>query len=192
MNENENKETVKETADSSMDTHSQKKKSKISSKSHPDKDLADLEKKMSETEDKLKEFHDKYLRLSAEFDNYRKRTIRERTELLKNAGEETLVRILPVMDDFERALASIENSRDIDAVKEGIRHIYNKFRDILAQQGIKEIVAFSEEFDTDLHEAVTKIPAQEESMKGKVLEVIQKGYYLNDKVIRFAKVIVGE
>lgn len=192
MNENENIENVKEQTDSTIDTHTQKKKTKPSSKIHHEKDLADLEKKISEAEEKLKEYHDKYLRLSAEFDNYRKRTIRERSDLLKYAGEETLSKILPVMDDFERALASVETTTDIDAVREGIKHIYSKFKEILSQQGIKEIDAYSSEFNTDLHEAVTKVPAQDESMKGKVLEVVQKGYYLNDKVIRFAKVIVGE
>jgi len=196
MNEHDKKENVNEQhVDSAQTDHSQKKKSKISSKAfhdRKDKDMSELKKKITELESKLNDYHDKYLRLSAEFDNYRKRTIKEKSEFLKNAGEETLKSILPVLDDFERALTSAETSKDIDAVREGIKLIYNKFMDTLAQQGLKEIDAYSKEFNTDLHEAMTKIPAQDENLKGKVVEVIQKGYYLNDKIIRFAKVVVGE
>lgn len=135
---------------------------------------------------------EKYLRLSAEFDNYRKRTLKERMELMKSAGEDIFLNILPVMDNFERALNSMEEAKDVDAVKEGVVLIYNKFREFLSQRGIKEIEAVNKEFDTDVHEAVTKIPAPKKKMVGKVLDVIEKGYFLNDKVIRFAKVVVGE
>jgi molecular chaperone GrpE len=135
---------------------------------------------------------DKYLRLSAEFDNYRKRTLKEKIELTKTAGESILVNILPVMDDFERAVKMVENAPDSKAMKEGIDLIYNKLRDFLKQNGIKEIESDNREFDTDLHEAVTSIPAPEKKMKGKVVDTIQKGYYLHDKVIRFSKVVIGE
>ena len=141
---------------------------------------------------KLAEMQDRYIRLSAEFDNYRKRTLREKIELTKNAGENILISIVPVMDDFERALRLMETGTDCTAMKSGIDLIYNKFSDFLKQNGIKEIEALYSDFDVDLHEAVSKTPVEDESMKGKVVDVLQKGYYLNDKVMRFSKVIVGE
>ncbi len=143
-------------------------------------------------EQKLIESQDKYLRLSAEFDNYRKRTLKEKTDLLKMAGEDTIIRILPVLDDFERAMAAMQTSKDIEAVKDGITLIYTKLKETLTQLGIKEIEALNLEFNTDLHEAVTKIPAPQDDLKGKVVDVIQKGYFLNDKILRFAKVVIGE
>lgn len=141
---------------------------------------------------KLMEINDKYIRLSAEFDNYRKRTLKEKMELMKSAGEGILNKILPVMDNFERAMKSMETTNDAVAVKEGIDIIYTSFKDFLNQNGVKEIECINMEFDTDVHEAVTKIPAPTEELKGKVVDCIQKGYVLNDKVIRFAKVVVGE
>ena len=155
-------------------------------------ETAILEGKISELQSGLKEMTDKYLRLSAEFDNYRKRTLRERMELTKTAAESVLQGILPVVDDFERAMQSIEQGLDFEATKEGILLIYNKFNEFSKQNGITEIDAEGQVFDTDLHEALTKIPAPSEEMKGKIVHVIQKGYYLNEKVIRFAKVVVGE
>jgi molecular chaperone GrpE len=148
--------------------------------------------KEKELEEKLKEQQDKYLRLSADFDNYRKRTLKEKAELTKFAGAEIYTSLLPVLDDFERAIASMGNSDDISAVCQGIELIYNKFRDYFDQHGIKEIDALHKEFDTDVHDAVTKIPAPKKNLKGKVVDVIEKGYMLNDKVIRYAKVVVGE
>jgi molecular chaperone GrpE len=141
---------------------------------------------------KLAEMQDRYLRLSAEFDNYRKRTLREKIELTKNAGENLLFTLIPVMDDFERALKLMEPSTDCASMKNGIDLIYNKFRDFLRLNGIREINALNNEFNVDLHEAVNKVPVEDESMKGKVVEVVEKGYYLYDKVLRFSKVIVGE
>jgi molecular chaperone GrpE len=144
------------------------------------------------SEAKLAEMQDRYLRLSAEFDNYRKRTLREKIELTKHAGENILISIVPVMDDFERALSLTETATDTAAMKSGIDLIYNKFSDFLRQHGIKEIESLHTDFNVDLHEAVSKIPVEDELMKGKVVEVLQKGYYLHDKVMRFSKVIVGE
>lgn len=141
---------------------------------------------------KLAEMADKYIRLSAEFDNYRKRTLREKIELTKSAGEEILMNIIPVVDDFERALKQVQAAQDCKAVKEGIDLIYNKFLLFLKQHGVKEIDAMNKDFDVDLHEAITKIPVSDESIKGKVVDVVEKGYYLNDKVMRFSKVVVGE
>lgn len=148
--------------------------------------------KVQELESVLEEEKNKYLRLSAEFDNYRKRTLKEKMELTKQAGEEIFLKILPVLDDLERALVSVQESSDLEAVKEGIRLIYGKFSEYLLQQGIKEIDSLHKEFDTDLHEAVSKIPAPEKDLMGKVVDVVEKGYFLNDKVIRYSKVVIGE
>ncbi len=148
--------------------------------------------KKESLEEKLTEAQDKYLRLSAEFDNYRKRTLKEKMDLTKSAGESILSNILPVMDDFDRALQLMDSASDCKSMKDGIDLIYNKFQEFLKSNGIKEIKAVNMEFDTDLHEAITKIPAPEKKLKGKVVDVIQKGYYLNDKIIRYSQVVVGE
>jgi Molecular chaperone GrpE (heat shock protein) len=154
----------------------------------PDKVLADVRV----IDEKLAEMQDKYLRLSAEFDNYRKRTLREKIELSKYAGENLLLSFLPIMDDFERALKHMDSTTDCTALKDGIDIMYVKFSDFLKQNGIKEIESLNTNFNVDLHEAVAKVPIQEEDKKGKVVDVVLKGYYLQDKVLRFAKVIVGE
>lgn len=143
-------------------------------------------------ESKINELNDKYLRLAAEFDNYRRRTLKEKMELVKSAGEDILINILPVLDNFERAQQAIKQSKEIDAVKEGIELIFVKFKEYLTQRGIKEIVSQDTVFNSDLHEALTNVPAPSEELKGKIVDVIEKGYYLNDKIIRFAKVVVGE
>ena len=143
-------------------------------------------------EEKLAEMQDKYIRLSAEFDNYRKRTLREKIELSKYAGENLLLGIIPFMDDFERALQHIDTTADCVALKDGIDLIYSKLNDFLKQNGIKEIEALNSNFNVDLHEAVAKVPVDEDDKKGKVVDVVLKGYYLQDKVLRFSKVIVGE
>ena len=142
--------------------------------------------------EKLNELNDKYLRLSAEFDNYRRRTLKEKMELTKTAGESILLALLPVIDDFDRALAHIDDAKNVESLKEGIKLIHTKFNDFLGQQGMKEIEARDKEFDTDLHEAITKIPAPTAEMKGKVIDCIEKGYTLHEKVVRFSKVVVGE
>ena len=170
----------------------EKKKKQEAAGEGPEDEEKVTEKKEPTAEEKLAEFQDKYLRLSAEFDNYRKRTLKERIDLLKSANEELLSKILPVMDDFDRAIQQIDEAKDIQAVKEGLHLIYGKFNSFLSQEGIKEIDALHREFDTDTHEAITKIPAPEKKLKGKVVDVVQKGYYLNDKVIRFSKVVIGE
>lgn len=147
---------------------------------------------VDELEKRLMEMNDKYLRLSAEFDNYRKRTLKEKMELTKAAGEQLLMNILPVVDNFERAMQSMETATDVDALRAGVDLIYTNFKDFLGKNGIKEIETLGADFNTDVHEAVTLVPAPTPDMKGKVIDCIQKGYYLNDKVIRFAKVVVGE
>jgi molecular chaperone GrpE len=143
-------------------------------------------------EEKLADMQDRYLRLSAEFDNYRKRTLREKMELTRSAGENILLNVIPVMDDFERAIKLMETASDSVAMKSGIDLIYNKFSEFLKQNGIKEIESLNKDFNVDLHEAITKVPVTDESMRGKVVDVVVKGYWLNDKVLRFSKVVVGE
>jgi molecular chaperone GrpE len=143
-------------------------------------------------EEKLAEMQDKYLRLSAEFDNYRKRTLKEKMDISKYAGEELLKNILPFMDDFERAAKHLETTTDSAAIKEGIDIIYNKLSDFLKQQGVKEIESLNCSFNVDLHDAVAKVPVTEEDKKGKIVEVVSKGYFLKDKILRHSKVVIGE
>jgi len=150
------------------------------------------EKKEPTTEEKLAELQDRYLRLTAEYDNFRKRTLKEKIDLQKSANESLLGALLPVADDFDRAMQSVEEAKDIEAVKEGMKLISGKFQGFLNQQGVKEIEALNKAFDTDLHEAITKIPAPSKKLKGKVVDVVQKGYFLNEKVLRFSKVVIGE
>lgn len=140
----------------------------------------------------IEEQKDKYLRLSAEFDNYRKRTMKEKAELILNGGEKSISSILPIVDDMERALQNMEKASDVAAVKEGVELIYNKFMSVLGQNGVKVIETKEKPLDTDYHEAIAVIPAPDESLKGKILDCVQTGYTLNDKVIRHAKVVVGE
>jgi molecular chaperone GrpE len=146
-------------------------------------------------EDKLKEelvqANDKYLRLYAEFDNFRRRTQKERAEARETEGKELLVALLPVLDDFERAQRSMEKAVDVAPVKEGVTLIQNKLKNILTQKGLKEMESVGAPFDADLHEAITNIPAPTDDLKGKVIDEMEKGYYLKDRVIRFAKVVVG-
>lgn len=151
-----------------------------------------LAKELEETQAQLADEKDKYLRLSAEFDNYRKRTIKEKAELILNGGEKSISSILPVIDDMERAVKTMETATDVEAVKEGVELIYNKFIAILGHNGVKVIETADKALDTDYHEAIAVIPAPSEEQKGKILDCVQTGYTLNDKVIRHAKVVVGE
>ncbi len=137
------------------------------------------------------EWQNKYLRLYAEFDNFKRRTSKERLELLQIAGKDVIVDLLPVLDDFERAQKSIEKATDIEALKEGVKLVHHKLKNVLTNKGLKEMTSIGAEFDADVHEGITNIPAPSDDLKGKVLDELEKGYYLNDKVIRFAKVIIG-
>ena len=147
---------------------------------------------LTEAQQMVEEQKDKYLRLSAEFDNYRKRTLKEKAELIKNGGEKTLTAILPVLDDFERALKNMEASEETKAMKEGVELIFSKFQKILGQEGLQKIETEGQAFDTDFHEAIALIPAPSEDLKGKILDCVQTGYMLNEKVIRHAKVAVAQ
>ncbi|MEY5069380.1 MAG: hypothetical protein RLZ47_1242 [Bacteroidota bacterium] len=161
------------------------KTEKQTSKVKPDETLQKLSADLAEA-------NDKYLRLYAEFDNFKRRTSKERMELLQTAGKEVMISLLPVLDDFERALKAMETATEINAVKEGVALVQHKLKNILNQQGLKEMEAKGKAFDADLHEAITNIPAPSEDLKGKNIDELEKGYYLNDKVIRFAKVVVGQ
>jgi molecular chaperone GrpE len=141
---------------------------------------------------KYDELNDKYLRLMAEFDNYRKRTLKEKMDLTKYAEEDVLKGILKVVDDMERAINNLGTAPDANAVKEGVELIYKKFKSFLETRGLKEVEAMHQELDTDKHEAVAKFTAPSEDLKGKIIDVVEKGYYLHDKIIRYAKVVIGE
>jgi molecular chaperone GrpE len=140
----------------------------------------------------IDESRDKYLRLFAEFDNYKKRNAKEKMELFATAGKEIIKDILPIMDDMERAIAASENSTDIDAVIEGLKLISDKLSKTMERKGVKPIISKGEIFDTELHEAITEIPAPTEEMKGRIIDEVEKGYTLNDKIIRYSKVVVGK
>ncbi len=184
----ENVTTNETVQDVTEETTENSKESEVEEKD----ELSSEEKQIEELSTKVTDLNDKYLRLTAEYDNYRKRTLKERMELTKSAGESLLKGLLPVVDDFDRAVSHLNDASDLDAVKKGIDLIYNKFQEFLKQNGVKEIEAKEKDFDTDLHEAITKIPAPTEDLKGKVIDCIEKGYMLNDKVMRFSKVVVGE
>ncbi len=167
-----------------------KKKNIFSKKKESEADL--LKKQLEDAILEKSEMHDRYLRLYSEFDNYRKRTMKEKAELILNGAEKTISSILPIVDDFERALKNMETATDVAAVKEGVELIYNKFMTVLGQNGVKVIETKEQPLDTDYHEAIAVIPAPDEALKGKILDCVQTGYILNDKVIRHAKVVVGE
>lgn len=151
-----------------------------------------LRTELAEANEKIALLEDKYLRQLAEFDNYRKRTMKEKAELIKNGGERTIESILPVLDDFERALSNMSKDESAAEMMKGVELIYNKFTGILKQNGLQKIETEGADFNTDYHEAIAMIPAPDESLKGKVLDCVQPGYMLNEKVIRHAKVAVGE
>ena len=150
-----------------------------------------IEDKLAAAEAKIAELQDKYLRQVAEFDNYRKRTIKEKAELILNGAEKTVTAILPVLDDLERALKNMDKMEDLDAVKKGVDLIYQKFVKVLGDQGVKKIDTENADFNTDLHEAIAQVPAPSDEMKGKVIDCVKSGYTLNEKVIRHAQVAVG-
>ena len=151
-----------------------------------------LIKELENAQKEVEDLKDKHLRLSAEFDNYRKRTLKEKAELIKNGAEKTMTAILPILDDFERALKNMEASEETQAMREGVELIFNKFHKLLNQEGLQVIETEGKDFDTDFCEAIALIPATSDDMKGKILDCVQTGYMLNDKVIRHAKVVVAQ
>jgi len=151
-----------------------------------------VENETEKLKDELNEQKDKYLRLAAEFDNYRKRTSKEKYELIQTAGKDIIISLLEILDDIDRAENQINNSDDFALQKEGVTLVFNKIRSTLQSRGLKVLESVHTTFDVEKHEAITEIPAPTEDLKGKVIDEVQKGYYLNDKIIRFAKVVVGK
>ena len=152
----------------------------------------DEENETGKLQQEAAEWKDKYLRLVAEFDNFRKRNAKERLELIQTAGKDVIASLLDVLDDSERAQKQLDTSNDAAANKEGVLLVFNKLKNILQSKGLKPMDSNGQEFNSDLHEAITEIPAPAPALKGKVVDEVQKGYYLNDKIIRFAKVVVGK
>lgn len=186
-NQQQEAETQTEETNSAENT-GEEKETEISEEEEEEK----IAKELEETKQVLEDYKDKYLRLSAEFDNYRKRTMKEKAELIKNGGEKAISAILPILDDLERALQNMQKADDVKAMYEGIDLIHQKFLKNLGHEGLEKMNPVGEAFDTDFHEAIALVPAPEEAQKGKVLDCVQTGYKLNDKVIRHAKVVVAQ
>lgn len=179
--------------DSEVNTSSKEgETAESSSNNHSQQEIQELMKKIEALQQELNELNDKHIRLLAEFDNFRKRTRKEKEDLIKYAGEDIWKKILPILDDFERAIKENQNTNDIDVVKKGFELIYNKFKHITTQNNLMAIDSMHKEFNADTMEAVAKVPAPSEEMKGKVIDELEKAYQLNDKLIRPAKVVVGE
>ena len=187
MNEEELKAQQEETLDN-VATSQQDEGDKA--EEQPAKERS-VEDKLAAAETKVAELQDKYLRQVAEFDNYRKRTIKEKAELILNGAEKTITAILPILDDMERALKNMDKMEDVAAVKEGVDLIFQKFVKILGEQGVKKIETENADFNTDLHEAIAQVPAPSDEMKGKIIDCVKTGYTLNEKVIRHSQVAVG-
>lgn len=189
------KDSERDIKDNLTENSDNSAKEEVNKDSGEQEDIDEYTKLKSEYDELQKsheDLNDSFLRLNAEFDNFRKRTIKEKAEIIKNGGERVLLNIISLVDDFERALDSLHQSEDKDAMLEGMDLIYSKFISFLKQNGVEEIESVGMPFDADTFEAVTTVPAQDESQKGKVIDCIQKGYKLNDKIIRFPKVVVGE
>ena len=190
QNENMNKEEVKGQQASTQEETAGNPSDGEQKEEAAEKEMT-TEDKLAAAESKIAELQDKYLRQVAEFDNYRKRTIKEKADLILNGAEKTITAILPVLDDMERALKNMDKMEDVTAVKEGMDLIFQKFVKILGEQGVKRIETENADFNTDLHEAIAQVPAPSDEMKGKVIDCVKTGYTLNDKVIRHSQVAVG-
>ncbi len=191
-NNSENIENVEDVTFEGEEKKEHKDKGKGKSSTSKKRGRSKSEKEIEKLKEQIEELNDKYLRLYSEFDNYRKRTAKERIELQKSASKDLIVALLPVLDDFERAIKAFEEHNLSDEAKKGIELIYNKLMATLRQRGLEPMDAKGKDFDTDFHEAITEIPAPGDEMKGKVVDVIQRGYLLNGKVLRYAKVVVGK
>lgn len=184
-NAEKNKEEIPQEENIEMETKAGEVEKELSKEEELEKQISDLKKQLEESKDK-------YLRLFAEFDNYKKRSNKERIEWIKTAGMEVIIGMLPVLDDFERGLKQIENAQDVQSLKEGKQLIYNKLKTQLEQRGLKQMETMGKEFNPELHDAISEVPVVSEELKGKVVDEIEKGYYLNDIIIRHAKVVVGK
>ena len=179
----ENEETIEKEVKVKVSAGSKRRRSSKDSK---------LKEELQEKEIELAELKDKYLRLFAEFDNFRKRTIQEKLDMMKTAAQDTVSSLLPVLDDFDRAKMSAEDPKSKETFSEGVKLVYQKLYSVLESKGLKPMESTGLEFDPELHEAITKIPSPAEDMKGKNIDTIEKGYYLKEKIIRHAKVVIGE
>ena len=188
MEEQATTSNMNEATNQEIDINADENAAGTSHLNEPVADDSELEKLQAE----LQEQKDKYLRLMAEFDNFRRRTAKERIELIQTAGKDVIVSLLDVLDDCDRAEKQLQRSDDIAVQKEGIQLVFNKLRSNLQAKGVKAMESINADFDVEKHEAITEIPAPSEDMKGKVIDEVMKGYYLNDKIIRFAKVVVGK
>ena len=194
MSKNE-QEQVKEEELQQEETQTEAQNAEVESQNAEEEQPAKAETpedKIAALQAELEKSQKEYLFLMAEFDNYRKRTVKEKAELIKNGGEKAMLGLLPVIDDFERAIDAIDKSSDVEGLKEGVDLIYNKFMKYLESQQVKPMESTGTDFDADIYEAVTTFPAPDESMKGKVIDTVQKGYTINEKVLRHAKVVVGQ
>lgn len=190
--EQENKETAQSTEQVKTDTEQTTEATEAVTEEKATEEKATEEDALAALQSKYDQLNDTLLRTMAEYDNYRKRTLREKADLIKTGGESVLVGIISVLDDVERGLQAMETAQDIEAVKEGMRLIHTKMSGFMKQNGVTPIETEALPLDTDVHEAIATIPAPDEALKGKIVDCVQKGYYLHDKVIRFAKVVVGE
>lgn len=186
----QNEETINENVEETVETQENEVNNETNEQEQAEE--LSLEEKIKSLEAQLEKEKNEYMFLMAEFDNFRKRTVREKAEIIKNGAESAMRNILPIIDDFDRALEATANSNDVDAVREGVELIYNKFIKYLESNGVKEMSTTGETFDADIHEAVTSFPAPSEDLKGKIIDTVQKGYSINDKVLRHAKVVVGQ
>lgn len=180
------KEEIAETQETTQEINSKEQKSKKNNKT------AELQEQIENLQQELAEAKDKYIRLYAEFDNFKKRTVKERLDLISTAGRETISSLLPVLDDFDRAKKSADDEKSGESFSEGVSLVYHKFKNLMQSRGLAAMESTGMDFDPDLHEALTEIPAPTEEMKGKVIDTIESGYLLNDKIIRHAKVVVGK
>ena len=190
----ENKEDIKKSQDIEIEDNNEQNEACCNSKNteESDNEQDSLEAQLAKAQEEIAELKDKNLRQIAEFDNYRKRVLKEKADLILNGGEKILTNILPIIDDLERAQQGMTQMTDVNAVKEGVNLIIDKFMKFLKSEGVAQIETEGKDFDVNFHEAITMIPAPSDEMKGKVIDCVSKGYTLNDKVIRYAKVVVGE
>lgn len=184
-------EEIKEEEILKQDTE-QQEETKVEEKEETKVDETTEKDPLETANETIAHLNDKHLRLSAEFDNYRKRTMKEKSELIRNGGERVITSLLPILDDMERALENIEKTEDLNSIREGIELIYNKYLKVLGENGVEKIETEEKAFDTDYHEAIAMVPSPEEDKKGKILDCVQNGYILNEKVIRHAKVVVAQ
>lgn len=198
--EQENKDTEAQgteenVADASTESTTETEEQEATEESTDEKEEASTEEeapKIKTPEEQISELNDKYLRLYSEFDNYRKRSNREKVDIIKSASSDVIKELLPVLDDFERAIKANEDVTEAEPIKEGMQLIQQKLAGLLERKGLKPMDSIGKDFDVDHHEAITEIPAPSDDMKGKVVDAIEKGYFLNDRVLRFAKVVVGK